>query len=72
MDWHGKAPSESDLATAVVELGGAEVMEANRIAYGKALAELGKANDKVVVLDADLGKATNTIKFKDVAPRSIS
>lgn len=43
-------------------------MEANRIAYGKALAELGKVNDKVVVLDADLGKATNTIKFKEVAP----
>ncbi|WP_349255154.1 transketolase family protein [Sporomusa sp.] len=43
-------------------------MEANRIAYGKALAELGKVNDKIVVLDADLGKATNTIKFKDVAP----
>jgi len=43
-------------------------MEANRVAYGKALAELGKVNDKLVVLDADLGKATNTIKFKEVAP----
>lgn len=43
-------------------------MEANRVAYGKALAELGKTNQNIVVLDADLGKATNTIKFKEVAP----
>lgn len=39
-------------------------MEANRVAYGKALVEIGRANDNVVVLDADLGKATNSIRFK--------
>ena len=43
-------------------------MEANRVAYGKALAELGRMHENIVVLDADLGKATNTIKFRDVAP----
>ena len=31
---------------------------ATREAYGKALAELGNVNDKVVVLDADLAGAT--------------
>ncbi len=30
--------------------------KATRDAYGEALAELGKINDKVVVLDADLSK----------------
>lgn len=39
---------------------------ANRIAYGTALAELGKQNSKIVVLDADLAKATQTDKFADL------
>lgn len=39
---------------------------ANRIAYGTALAQLGKQNSKVVVLDADLAKATQTDKFADL------
>ena len=38
-----------------------------RDAYGKALAELSK-NEKVMVLDADLAKATKTIDFKNVCP----
>jgi transketolase len=38
-----------------------------RDAYGKALAELSK-NEKVMVLDADLAKATKTIEFKKVCP----
>lgn len=38
-----------------------------RDAYGQAVAELSK-NEKVVVLDADLGKATKTIDFKNVCP----
>ena len=33
---------------------------ATREAYGKALVELGAANDKIVVLDADLAGATMT------------
>lgn len=37
---------------------------ATREAYGKALVELGKKNDKVVVLDADLAGATMTKYFK--------
>ena len=39
-----------------------------RAAYAEALIELGKKNDKLVVLDADLAKATMTQKFKDVYP----
>ncbi len=37
--------------------------KAIRIAYGEALAELGRENDKVVVLDADLAHATMTATF---------
>jgi transketolase len=43
-------------------------MEANRVTYGKTLVEVGKKNEKVVALDADLGKATNSIKFKEEFP----
>lgn len=41
---------------------------ANRVAYGTALANIGKRNPKVVVLDADLAKATQTDKFADLFP----
>lgn len=41
---------------------------ATRDAYGAALAELGKRNDKVVVLDADLSGSTKTIKFAKAFP----
>ncbi|MBO5122731.1 MAG: transketolase family protein [Oscillospiraceae bacterium] len=41
---------------------------ATREAYGKALVELGKKNDKVVVLDADLAGATMTKYFKAEFP----
>lgn len=41
---------------------------ATRDAYGKALVELGKKNDKVLVLDADLAKATKTVTFRDAFP----
>lgn len=41
---------------------------ATRAAYGDALAELGKINDKVVVLDADLSHATMTCKFAEKYP----
>lgn len=40
---------------------------ATREAYGAVLKELAQ-NEKVVVLDADLGKATKSIEFKNVAP----
>ncbi|MFA5536971.1 MAG: transketolase family protein [Bacillota bacterium] len=43
-------------------------MIATRDAYGKALAELGKNNPKVVVLDADLAGSTKTINFKKLFP----
>ena len=42
--------------------------KATRAAYGEALAELGKGNDKVVVLDADLSKSTMTATFQKAFP----
>ena len=44
---------------------------ATREAYGKALAELAKENENVVVLDADLSKSTKTADFKAVFSRKI-
>ena len=44
------------------------VKVATRDAYGKALVELGEKNSKVIVLDADLAKATKTINFKNAFP----
>lgn len=41
---------------------------ATRAAYGEALVELAKLNDKVVVLDADLAHATMTLTFKKAFP----
>ncbi len=41
---------------------------ATREAYGKALAELGGSNGRVVVLDADLSKSTKTADFARVFP----
>ena len=42
--------------------------KATRVAYGEALVELGKTNEKIVVLDADLASATMTKYFKDAYP----
>ena len=42
---------------------------ATREAYGKALVELGAANEQVVVLDADLAGATMTKHFKAAYPQ---
>ena len=39
-----------------------------RKAYGQALLELGKVNDKVVALEADLGKSTMSNMFGDEFP----
>lgn len=41
---------------------------ATREAYGKALAQLSKTNENIVVLDADLSKSTKTADFKDACP----
>lgn len=41
---------------------------ATRESYGKALVELGKEHDNLVVLDADLASATKTQFFKDAFP----
>ena len=43
--------------------------KAVRAAYGEALAELGKENERVVVLDSDLAHATMTVTFRDAFPR---
>ncbi len=37
--------------------------EANRIVYGKTIAELGDSDSRIVVLDADVSKSTNTFHF---------
>lgn len=42
--------------------------KATRDAYGAALVELGKENDKVIVLDSDLAAATKTALFKKEFP----
>ena len=42
--------------------------KAVRVAYGEALAELGKQNDRIVVLDSDLAHATMTVTFRDAFP----
>ncbi len=44
------------------------VKMATRDAYGKALAEMGAVNDKLIVLDADLAAATKTGVFKKEYP----
>ena len=41
---------------------------ATRQSYGEALVEIGKVNENIVVLDADLAGATNTSKFKEKFP----
>ena len=43
-------------------------MKATRQSYGEALVELGKENEKIVVLDADLATATKTIGFAKEFP----
>lgn len=42
---------------------------ATRVAYGNTLAELGKENNDIIVLDADLSKSTNTATFGKVFPQ---
>ncbi len=42
--------------------------KATREAYGIALAELGKTNDKIVALDADLSKSTKSADFQKEFP----
>ena len=42
--------------------------KATRESYGEALLELGKENQKIVVLDADLSTATKTILFAKEFP----
>lgn len=42
--------------------------QATRDAYGKALLELGRLHDDIVVLDADLSKSTKTAEFAKVFP----
>jgi len=39
-----------------------------RVSYGQALAELGKINKNIIVLDADLSTSTKTSIFKDAYP----
>ena len=42
--------------------------KATRAAYGEALVELGRENDKIVVLDADLANATKSCTFQKEFP----
>ncbi|MGL5963312.1 MAG: transketolase family protein, partial [Fusobacteriaceae bacterium] len=43
-------------------------LKSTRQAYGEALVELGKKNENVVVLDADLTKSTKTAMFQKEFP----
>lgn len=45
-----------------------EIKKATRQSYGEALLELGKENENIVVLDADLSTATKTILFAKEFP----
>ncbi len=45
-----------------------EEKKATRQSYGEALVELGKENENIVVLDADLARATKTILFSKEFP----
>ena len=45
-----------------------DIKKATRESYGEALLELGRKNEKVVVLDADLASATKTILFAKEFP----
>ena len=42
--------------------------KSTREAYGEALAELGKINERIVVMDADLSGSTKTSTFKKAFP----
>lgn len=42
--------------------------ESNRTVYGRTLVELGEKDERIVVLDADVPKSTNTCQFKDKFP----
>ena len=42
--------------------------KSTREAYGEALAELGKTNERIVVMDADLSGSTKTSTFKKAFP----
>jgi transketolase len=43
-------------------------MESNRTVYGRTLAELGGRDSRIVVLDADVPKSTNTYQFREKFP----
>jgi transketolase len=40
----------------------------NRVIYGRTLVELGQGNPRIVVLDADVPKSTNTSQFREAFP----
>jgi transketolase len=42
--------------------------KATRVAFGEALLRIAAKNDRVVVINADLGKSTNTVKFVEKYP----
>jgi transketolase len=45
-----------------------ETIPNNRVAYGKALISVGEQHPRVVVLEADLGKGTQTVLFRERFP----
>ena len=42
--------------------------QSNRVIYGRTLVELGRRDPRIVVLDADVPKSTNTCQFRDAFP----
>jgi transketolase len=57
-----------DKITAPAPLFANQVLANLRKAYGEALVEAGKKNKDVVVLEADLGKSTMSVMFKEAFP----
>ena len=73
--FHGAAPNDEQFRVAMEELGeviGMSRMAATRDGYGQALLDLAR-NEKVVVLEADLGKSTKSLHFRKAHPeRTVS
>lgn len=69
--WHSGPTNPEQTRSAVAEIEGGRAMiqaQSNRVMDGKMIAELGASDDRIVVLDADISKSTNTFHFAKVFP----
>lgn len=70
--WHGKAPNEAEFWMAMKELEEwrqdyAASKKTTRESYGNTLVELGKEDNRIVVLDADLAGPPGRRTLKGVS-----